>query len=491
MSKLDDQLWLGTQQAFDLLNHNIDLAEKAQADTSFGAVELPSATTMSGDTAVISINGPLVSGSAGFYRLFGIMGYDDIADELVNALSNPDAKSIVLSINSGGGAVSGVQDLADMIREVDKFKPVVTHTSGMMASAAYWLGASARKVYVTSTSESGSIGVLSIHAERSKQLAEDGVTVTIIRAGKYKALANPYEPLTEVAKAEIQAKADKLYDMFLGYVADRRNMSMSSADKQIGQGRTFLGEDAVKLGLADSLGNLGAAVAASASFVQKRPANMRSSLSASMDTGGNNPNNPPQSGNTHMPYTPEQLAAIAAGANPSEVTSAIANLTAETEGTTAEAETEQKGTTEQTAQTQETAEETTQKPEAAAEPTLVEFLKGQLAEANETLVALKVELTGLKSQVSDMKATHEGLLVIARGSVGNMLVALNSSSAAADGMDATTLLAEHARVSEIFKSKYKIGGVAATKPEAEDTKKASTFHDPVFAFAASTVSQGE
>ena len=191
-----------------------------------------------------------------------------------------------------------------------------------------------------------------------------------------------------------------------------------------------------------------------------------------------------------MPYTPEQLAAIAAGANPSEVTSAIANLTAETEGTTAEAETEQTGT-EQTVQTQETAEETTQKSEAAAEPTLVEFLKGQLAEANETLVALKVELTGLKSQVSDMKATHEGLLVIARGSVGNMLVALNSSSAAADGMDATTLLAEHARVSEIFKSKYKIGGVAATKPETEDTKKASTFHDPVFAFAASTVSQGE
>ena len=488
MSKLDDQLWLGTQQAFDLLNHNIDLADRAQADTSFGAAELPSVTTMSGDTAVISINGPLISGSAGFYRLFGIMGYDDIADELVNALSNPDAKSIVLSINSGGGAVSGVQDLADMIREVDKFKPVVTHTSGMMASAAYWLGASARKVYVTPTSESGSIGVLSIHAERSKQLAEDGVTVTIIRAGKYKALANPYEPLTEAAKAEIQSKADKLYDMFLGYVADRRGMSMSSADKQIGQGRTFLGEDAVKLGLADSLGNLGAAVAASASFVQKRPANMRASLSASMDTGVNNPNNPSQSGNTHMPYTPEQLAAIAAGANPSEVTSAIANLTAETEGTTAEAETEQTGTAEQTAT--ETAEEITAKP-TAAEPTLVEFLKGQLAEANETLVALKVELTGLKSQVSDMKATHEGLLVIARGSVGNMLVALNSSSAAADGMDATTLLAEHARVSEIFKSKYKIGGVAATKPEKEDTKKASTFHDPVFAFAASTVSQGE
>ena len=139
-------------------------------------------------------------------------------------------------------------------------------------------------------------------------------------------------------------------------------------------------------------------------------------------------------------------------------------------------------------QTQETAEETTQKSEAAAEPTLVEFLKGQLAEANETLVAPQ----GGADRPQVASVGHEGysrnLLVIARGSVGNMLVALNSSSAAADGMDATTLLAEHARVSEIFKSKYKIGGVAATKPETEDTKKASTFHDPVFAFAASTVS---
>lgn len=483
MPKFEDSLWLGTQQSYDAFCTKLELAEQAQAKGMLASEGDFSVTTLSGDTAVISISGPLVSGSAGFWKMFGILGYDDIADEMVNALANPDVKSIVLSVDSGGGAVSGVQDLADMIAEIDKIKPVVTHTSGMMASAAYWLGSSARKLYVTPTSESGSIGVISIHAERSKQLAEDGVKVTIIRSGKYKALANPYEPLSDVAKEQIQAKSDKLYDMFLGYVAGRRNMSVATADRSIGQGRTFLGEDAVNLGLADSLGNLGTAIGYAQSLTNKPRANMRSSLTASLDNSISHQNNN-QTGKTQMPkaFTADQLAALASGAavEPNATELEVEDTTPAAEATTTNTQAEETTATE-------TSTETTATTSHAAD--VLAFVKSQLVEANDALLAAKVEIASLKATVDGMKANHDGLLTIARNSVGNMLIALNSSAAAAEGLDATAVLAEHARLSTAFKAKFKIGGVAATKPEDDKPAVKASF-DPIFAFAASTVSQG-
>lgn len=472
MPQVDDHLWLGTEGSYQTLASAIAKAETMQAAAGDSwEDQLPPLLSVSDGVGTLAIEGPLVAGSAGFWRMFGVLGYEDIANALVEGLSNPDVQSFVLSINSGGGDVSGVQDLADLIMQVDKLKPVVTHTGGMMASAAYWLGSSARKIFATQTSESGSIGVLSVHMEKSRMMENNGVKVTIIRAGKYKALANPYEPLSDDAKAEIQAKADQLYAMFLGHVAERRGMSYPVADEKIGQGRTFLGQKAAEVGLVDSVGNYSAAVAYAKSRTKKSSANMRGGLTASVDNSNMSANNPDQIGNQSMPtqYTAEQLAALAAGV-PAEALTEVPAQVAATEVDTPPADEPKAAET----------------PKAAEAPSLTEFLQTQLAEANSKLMAANIELAKLQEKSVEAQATHDALLTIARDSVGKMSIALGGSAALAEGMSAVAVLAEHARVASVFKDKFKVGGVAATKTEDKPAAAKVTV-DPLFLHAASTV----
>lgn len=169
------------------------------------------------------------------------------------------------------------------------------------------------------------------------------------------------------------------------------------------------------------------------------------------------------------PYTAEQLAALAAGVSADaldEVTTSAATAT-ETEPTQVE-------------------EVKTETPKAAEAPSLVEFLQTQLAEANSKLMAAGIELAQLKEKSVEAQATHDGLLTIARDSVGKMSIALGGTAAVADGLSAVAVLAEHARVSAIFKDKFKVGGVAATKTE-DKPAAAKVSVDPLFLHAASTV----
>lgn len=78
--------------------------------------------------------------------------------------------------------------------------------------------------------------------EYSKAFEKEGITKTVMRAGRYKALGNPYEPLSEDGKAEIQAKLDDLYQLFMGTVARNRGTTAIIADQVMGQGREFLGK---------------------------------------------------------------------------------------------------------------------------------------------------------------------------------------------------------------------------------------------------------
>ncbi|MBK9580342.1 MAG: S49 family peptidase, partial [Fibrobacteres bacterium] len=91
-----------------------------------------------------------------------------------------------------------------------------------MASAAYWLGCSAGRVYSGKAALVGSIGVKATFKEYSKANEMEGVTVTVIRAGKYKALADSNEPLTKAGEAQIQAMADASYEVSVDHVAEMR-----------------------------------------------------------------------------------------------------------------------------------------------------------------------------------------------------------------------------------------------------------------------------
>lgn len=111
-----------------------------------------------------------------------------------------------------------------------------------------------------------------------------------------------------------------------------------------------------------------------------------------------------------------------------------------------------------------------------ADPGVVAFLTGQLAEKDKQLLTANVELANLKASSADAQAALPGLLAIAQGVIGQMQVALGGSDTAA-ALSAKDAVSEHARILPIFKAKLPVGGIAAP---AQTDPEAPTIH-PAFA----------
>jgi signal peptide peptidase SppA len=172
---------------------------------------------------------------------------------------------IVLDVSSPGGTVDGVPEMAARIRAARGTKPIVAVSDSQCCSAAYWLASQADELLVAPSSMTGSIGVFAVHTELSKFDAEEGITNTIIRAGKYKAEANDMEPLTDEARAHIQSDVDYFYSMFINDVAFGRGFSAQAVLDGFGEGRALVADEAVAAGLADGLGTVEDAIVRCAS----------------------------------------------------------------------------------------------------------------------------------------------------------------------------------------------------------------------------------
>lgn len=169
------------------------------------------------------------------------------------AAANDAVRHIVLDIDSPGGSVFGTEETANKIRAARDRKPVYAVASPMAASAAYWFASQASKLYVAPSGMVGSIGVISRHFDQSERLKKEGVNVTTITSGKYKDEGNPYQPLNDEAKAELQKQSGQWYAKFLRGVADGRGVDTETVREKYGQGRMFQADDAVKNGLADGI----------------------------------------------------------------------------------------------------------------------------------------------------------------------------------------------------------------------------------------------
>ncbi len=160
-----------------------------------------------------------------------------------DAMADQTVSSILIDIDSPGGSVYGVSELAAEIIAARATKPVVAVANSLAASAAYWVGCAASEFYVTPGGEVGSIGVWQAHEDWSKAMDEAGVKTTLISAGKYKVEGNPYQPLDADAQGFMQSRVDDYYNSFVKAVAKGRGISVSAVRDGMGQGRV-LGADA-------------------------------------------------------------------------------------------------------------------------------------------------------------------------------------------------------------------------------------------------------
>jgi HK97 family phage major capsid protein len=172
------------------------------------------------------------------------------------AMADEDVTHIVIDVDSPGGSVEGVPELAARITSARGKKPITAVANVMAASAAYWIASAADELVVAPSGEVGSIGVYQVHFDFSEQLAQEGITPTIIKAGQFKAEGNPLEPLSADAKDYAQAQIEEFYSMFVGAVAKQRNVSKQTVLKDYGQGRMLLARNAVGAGVADRIGTL-------------------------------------------------------------------------------------------------------------------------------------------------------------------------------------------------------------------------------------------
>jgi signal peptide peptidase SppA len=204
-----------------------------------------------GAIAVIPVYGAIVQRASQIDICEGGTSTQQISAALADALADDSVSQILLDIDSPGGSVYGIQELASEITNARK--PVVAVANSLAASAAYWIGCAASEFHVTPGGEVGSIGVWMAHQDWSAALKADGIDVTLISAGKYKVEGNPYAPLSEEAKTFMQSRVDDYYQAFTRGVAKGRKVGVDQVRKGMGQGRVLGADQAKAEGMVDSI----------------------------------------------------------------------------------------------------------------------------------------------------------------------------------------------------------------------------------------------
>ncbi|MGA8310168.1 MAG: S49 family peptidase [Terriglobales bacterium] len=216
----------------------------------------PRSPLSAGGVAVIPITGVISHRETLFSQIFGGTSTERFAVAFRQALSDPNVGAIVFDVDSPGGSVDGVEELSAEVYRARGRKKTVAVANAMAASAGYWVASACDEIIVTPSGSVGSIGVFAAHEDISKALEQEGVKLTLISAGKYKTEGTPFEPLSNEARASIQATVDVFGHMFVNAVARNRGVGSYAVKNGFGEGRMVLAQDAVKLGMADGVGTL-------------------------------------------------------------------------------------------------------------------------------------------------------------------------------------------------------------------------------------------
>lgn len=203
-----------------------------------------------GSTAILPIKGPIVRYGNLFTEMSGSGAtVETMSKDFARAVDDESFTSILLDVDSPGGEASGIAELAQMIFEARGSKPIVAYVSDLGASAAYWLASAADEIVVARTAAVGSIGVVMAVRDPAATKRTSIEFVSSISPNK-----RP-DPTTESGRSELQTFVDTLGDLFVEAVANHRNVSLDTVLSDFGAGGVRVGQDAVKVGMADRLGS--------------------------------------------------------------------------------------------------------------------------------------------------------------------------------------------------------------------------------------------
>lgn len=490
-SALTCGLWFGTESAQHTLLEAMSAAAALEAQGAEAVkmhikagggggstgFELPPMYQVKDGVGVLSIDGPLITGSAGWMRLFGVVGYDDIrqaADEMVALKS---VKSVMLHINSPGGMAAGCEDCAAHLKALSAVKPTMTYSDTVMASGGYWLGSVGKPIMAGGTAMLGSVGVLITHVDVSKANENAGRKVTVIRAGEHKQLANPNEPLSDKGKAHLEGLGEQMYSVFSENVASNLGVSVEKFDKTMGRGREFMGQQAVDAGLAKQVATFDQAFA------------FAKTLDGSNSTV-QNPRNPKKDPTMKATLSVAYLMKLFAGSGIASLD--FAKPEAAMSGETPDVESQQLLRAQAIEIAAGVKDATGEAIKAATDPLNVKVteLQASLSTVNTELGALRTTNAALVDQTKKLEGEVASSDEIVHASLSAMSVALSlSAPKAVTELKGPELLAEHKRVAADFAKKFPSARVSAvlSGDPAKDEKKSTDI--PMFAQVAAKARQ--
>ena len=212
----------------------------------FGVAPKPYVTAEG--VGVIPIIGVIGKNLSPLEKMMGAVDVSDISDQIDAMLTMPEVTKIAFQVSSPGGTVTGVEELANKIRGIQR--PTMAYTDTEMASAAYWIaGSSADRVVASPSSTVGSIGVYMAIPDYSKAAEMQGIKMVVIKSGIYKGAGIEGTSLTDDQMANLQANVDSIHADFKAAVNYKRKMV--AADSM--EGQSFSGRQAASLGLVTGL----------------------------------------------------------------------------------------------------------------------------------------------------------------------------------------------------------------------------------------------
>jgi signal peptide peptidase SppA len=196
---------------------------------------------------IIPVVGVIGKGLSPLEKMMGAVDINDLSDQVDAMAADPAVEKIAFQVSSPGGTVTGVEELANKIRNLGK--PTMAYTDSEMASAAYWISSASDKVTASPSSSVGSVGVYMAIPDYSEAAKMAGIKMVVIKSGKFKGAGIEGTSLDEGQLGNLQAGVDTIHAEFKEAVNMKRKMVKAEAM----EGQIFSGKQAAAQGLVTGL----------------------------------------------------------------------------------------------------------------------------------------------------------------------------------------------------------------------------------------------
>lgn len=266
MKLVDDLLYI--DEVKSLLKKKVGLKEDDKLTLVYpsdaAALDAPKEENGKNEIVVYYCAGDIVDDVPQSFSSNGsVIAAPTVIKDVEEMMNDDDVKAVVLRINSGGGSAYASEQIWHALKQLGAKKPLIVSMGGMAASGAYYMSSATSYIFAEPTTLTGSIGIFGIIPDASELATSKlGLKFDNVKTNRLSdfTLGNPARPLNGDEQALMQKYIERGYALFVDRVAKGRHMTAQNVDK-IGQGRVWTGEQALKIGLVDKLGNLNDAVA--------------------------------------------------------------------------------------------------------------------------------------------------------------------------------------------------------------------------------------